>query len=178
MAAGQMTAEQQAMLALSGELEATKNQMMDMSRRFDGLQQAHTQLASESDRLFRAKHAEIATLEQRLHTTLTRQKTDFDLLDLKAMKPDKFKGTRSEPWKPWARRFKAYCNGKSLGFRGALEWAETQSQEINDLASSGCPWDKAVYADEKLHDFLCATLAGEAVLLVDTPGLETNVGVN
>ena len=48
-----------------------------------------------------------------------------------------------------------------------------QSQEITDGDLSSCPWDKAVYADEKLHDFLCATLAGEAVLLVDTPGLET-----
>ena len=180
MAAAAMTVTQQAMLQLQNELETTKQQVLEVTRRFDGLQhqhtglqQAHTQLASESDRLFRAKAAEIAGLEQRLHGVLTRQKTDFELLDLKSMKPDKFKGTRSEPWKPWARRFKAYCNGKSLGFRGALEWAEKQTQEITDSDLSSCPWDKAVYADEKLHDFLCATLAGEAVLLVDTPGLET-----
>ena len=82
MAAGQMTAEQQAMLALSGELDATKNQMMEITRRFDGLQQAHTQLASESDRLFRAKAAEIAALEQ-LPPKFVRQKTDFELLDIK-----------------------------------------------------------------------------------------------
>ena len=144
---------------------------MAITQRFDTLQGAHTQLASESNRLFINKAAEIANLEQRLAQTLTKQKTDFELLDLKSMKPEKFKGTRSEPWKPWARRFKAYCNGKSLGFRGALDWAEAQQGEIQSF--HGCPWDKAEFADEKLHDFLCNTLAGEAVLLVDTPGLET-----
>ena len=144
---------------------------MEITRRFDTLLKAHTTLADESDKLFRGKAAEIGALEQRLHSLLSKQKTDFELLDLKSMKPEKFKGTRSEPWKPWARRFKAYCNGKSLGFRAALDWAEGQSTEIHQVAGSGCPWDKAEFADEKLHDFLCATLAGDAVLLVDTPDL-------
>ena len=156
------SAEQQAIMSLQADLATTRDQVMAITQRFDTLQGAHTQLASESDRLFRGKAAEIANLEQRLAQTLTKQKADFELLDLKSMKPDKFKGTRSEPWKPWARRFKAYCNGKSLGFRGALDWAEAQPSEIHGF--HGCPWDKAEFADEKLHDFLCNTLAGEAVL--------------
>ena len=167
------TPEQQAIIALQNEVKTTRDQVMEVTRRFDALLGAHTALRNQSDALFQAKTVEISALEARLTNLLTKQKTDFELLDLKAMKPEKFKGTRSEPWKPWARRFKAYCNGKSLGFRAALDWAEAQGQEITHLQGSSCPWEKAEYADEKLHDFLCATLAGDAVLLVDTPGLET-----
>ena len=105
--------EQQAIISLQADLATTRDQVMAITWRFDTLQQAHTQLASESDRIFRAKAVEITAIEQRRHGLLTRQKTDFELLDLKSMKPDKFKGTRSELWKPWARCFKAYCNGKA-----------------------------------------------------------------
>ena len=86
------------------------------------------------------------------------------------MKPDRFSGQRNEAWKPWARKFKAYCNGKSQGFRSALEWSELQTTALTDFSS--CPWAQALAADAKLHDFLCATLGGEAGLLAETPGLE------
>ena len=86
------------------------------------------------------------------------------------MKPDRFSGQRNEAWKPWARKFKAYCNGKRQGFRSALEWSELQTTALTDFSS--CPWAQALAADAKLHDFLCATLGGEAGLLAETPGLE------
>ena len=171
MASQQMTAEQQAIVTLQADLAMTRDQVLQVTRRFDQLNEAHQKLSRESDQLFRVKADEIADLNVRLQSLLFKQKVDFELLDLKTMKPEKFKGSRNEAWKPWARRFKAYCNGKAVGFRKALDWAEQQSQEITDL--TGCPWDKGQFADEKLHDFLCATLAGDAVLLVDTPGLET-----
>ena len=142
------TPEQQAIIVLQTELKTTRDQVMEVTRRFDQLLGAHTALRDQSDTLFRKKADEISALEARLTNLLTKQKTDFELLDLKAMKPEKFKGTRAEPWKPWARRFKAYCNGKSLGFRAALDWAEAQGQEIVSLHNSSCPWEKAEYADE------------------------------
>ena len=123
---------------------------------------------SEADRLFREKGDQIASLEQRLTATLSKQ--TFDLLDLKSMKPDRFSGQRNEAWKPWARKFKAYCNAKSQGFRSALEWSELQTAALTNFNS--CPWAQALAADSKLHDFLCATLGGEAGLLAETPGLE------
>ena len=169
----QLSPEQQAIVTLQSDLAMTRDQVLQVTRRFDELNTAHQQLASDSDRLFREKKDEIDSLEMRLHGMLGKQKSDFELLDLKSMKPEKFKGSRNEPWKPWARRFKAYCNGKATGFRSALDWAERQDREIDNLTGSNCPWEKAQQADEKLHDFLCATLAGDAVLLVDTPGLET-----
>ena len=45
----------------------------------------------------------------------------FDLLDLKDMKPGGFNGRRTDNFKPWARKLKAYGNGKREGFRRALE---------------------------------------------------------
>ena len=162
--------EQQALIALQTELRATRDQVLEVTQRFDHLTAAHQQLSAETGRIFALRAAEAAQLEQQLKTLLLKQRTDYELLDLKSMKPEKYKGTRAEAWKPWARRFKAYCNGKAPGFRKALDWAESQKTPVTDFTP--CPWDKAFYADAKLHDFLCATLGGEAVLIPELPGLE------
>jgi len=156
-------------MALQTELQQSRGQVLALTPRFDALAAAHQSLNSEADRLFREKADQITALEARLTQTLFKQ--NFDLLDLKSMKPEKFSGLRAEAWKPWARKFKAYCNGKAGGFRSALEWAELQQTPL--LGNfSGCPWNQVQTADAKLHDFLCATLGGEAGLLAETPGLE------
>ena len=41
----------------------------------------------------------------------------IDLIDTKAMSPDKFSGGRSESFKGWAKKIKAYCNAKFAGYR-------------------------------------------------------------
>ena len=160
--------EQPALIALQTDLRATRDQVLEITRRYDGLAAAHQQLSSETARVFQIRAGETAALEQQLKSLLLKQRTDYELLDLKSMRPDKYKGTRAEPWKPRARRFKAYCNGKAAGFRAALDWAEAHSGPIRDFTS--CPWDKGFYADAKLHDFLCATLGGEAVLVPELGG--------
>ena len=104
--AAQGSPEQQALAALQQELAASRAQTLQLSQRFDALATTHQSLNSESDRLFREKSDQIAQLEQRLMATLFKQ--NFDLLDLKSMKPDRFSGQRNEGWKPWARKFKAY----------------------------------------------------------------------
>ena len=53
---------------------------------------------SEADQLLHEKADQIAALEQRLTATLFKQ--NFDLLDLKSMKPGRFSGQRNEAWKP------------------------------------------------------------------------------
>ena len=158
--------EQQALIALQTELRATRDQVLEITQRYDGLAVAHQTLSAETARVFQIRAGEMATLEQQLKSLLLKQRADYELLDLKSMRPEKYKGTRAEPWKPWARRFKAYCNDKAAGFRAA----EAHSGAIRDFTS--CPWDKGFYADAKLHDFLCATLGGEAVLVPELPGLE------
>ena len=155
MAQQQMTAEQHALINLQQELETSRNQVLAVTQRLDALSASHQLLNNEADRLFREKAAEIQALEQRLSATLFTQK--FDLLDLKTMMPEHFAGKRNEAWKPWQRKFKAYCNGKAQGFRSALEWAELQQQPLNGNFH-GCPWNKAQKADAKLHDFLCSLL--------------------
>ncbi len=107
--------EQQALLVLQTEPQQIRGQVFSLTQRFDALATAHQNLNAESDRLVREKSDQIAALEGRLTQTLYKQ--TFDLLDLKAMKPEKFIGLRAEAWKPWARKFKAYCNGRSQSFR-------------------------------------------------------------
>ena len=107
------TPMQQALVQLQSELAHSQAQVLQLTQKVDQLTAAHNHLHSESDRLFKERHNEITALEAKVQSTLFRQQ--FDLLDLKAMKPDKFSGGRNEAWKPWARRFRAYCNGKAQG---------------------------------------------------------------
>ena len=74
----------------------------------------------------------------------------FDLLDMKTLQPEAFRGKQNETFKPWARKVKAFCNAKKMGFRKALEWAEKEPQEITSL--DGAQWREAEVANEKLHD--------------------------
>ena len=94
---------------------------------------------------FAAQQA-LADKDQKIHETETRLRSllfrqQFDLLDLKELKPDHFRGRASETSKPWARKFKAFCNSKRSGFRVALEWAEKQTTGIQ--TPSAVPWDNA-----------------------------------
>ena len=133
------TPEQQALAALQTELAQTRAQVLAITKSHEALKTAHDALNLEADRLFRVRADEIKASEDRLKNLLFKQQ--FDLLDLKEMKPGEFRGRRSENFKPWARKLKAYCNGKRDGFRRALEWAEAQKQEITDLSGSG--WEPA-----------------------------------
>ena len=126
MAAQGATTEQQAMIALQQEMQQTRAQLAMVSSRFDqlatahtALQQSHDALRSDSDRVLGERNDQIKELERSIGSLLRKQ--HCDLIDLKAMKPTTFKGERSEKWRPWARRTKAYCNAKHPGFRAALE---------------------------------------------------------
>ena len=132
VAAMSITVEQ-AMIQLQSEFASQRQQMQLMAQQHGALQNAHLVLRAESDALFRQRQEEIAASEKKLNSLLFNQK--FDLLDAKALQPDKYKGRRAEAFKPWARKLKAYCNAKRGGFRKALEGAEKQQQEITDLTS-------------------------------------------
>jgi hypothetical protein len=92
-------------------------------------------------------------------------KQQFDLLDSKELKPVGTCGRATETFKPWAKKFKAFCNSKRSGFRAALEWAETQTTPV--LQASDVPWDQAEAAGPKLQEFLLQILDENALLLVD-----------
>ena len=81
------TPMQQALTALQAELAHSQAQVLQLTQKVDQLTAAHNHLHSESDRLFKERHNEITALEAKLQSTLFRQQ--FDLLDLKSMKPEK-----------------------------------------------------------------------------------------
>ena len=124
---GQLTAEQIALIALQDEIAQMRQQVNNTNQRFDllnashmALKVAHDTLEQETEKVLRERKAEIEDIGARIKNLLTKQQCD--LLDLKSMKPTVFRGLPNEKWRPWARKTKAYCNGKSPGFRAALEW--------------------------------------------------------
>ena len=117
----QHTPEQQAMIALQNEMQQMRGQMNLVSSRYDqlnnahsALQVAHDQLRDDASRVLSERAEEIKQLERSIGSLLRKQ--NCDLLDIGTLKPTEFKGERSEKWRPWARKLKAYCNAKQSGF--------------------------------------------------------------
>ena len=105
MAGAPQTAEQQALIALQGEMTQTRAQLQHVSARFDqlstahsALQAAHDALHNDASRVLNQRAEEIKELERSLAGLLKKQ--HCELLDLKAMKPSVFKGEKEERWRP------------------------------------------------------------------------------
>ena len=103
----------------------------------ESLKAAHDALNIAAQGALADKEQKIQDAETRLRNLIFRQQ--FDLLDANELKTDKFRGLATEPFKPWQRKFKAFCNSKRWGFRAALEWAEKESTPIVDLST--VPWN-------------------------------------
>ena len=162
------TPEQQAIIALRQELDQTRAQVAQVAGNYDLLNQAHQNLEQNSARLLQLQMDKVAELEDRVKKQSYHQK--MDLLDLKSIKPNTFAGKTTESWKPWAKKFKLYVNGKLEGFRQALDWSEKHEGEIRDLSYMG--WPEAEGASKKLHELLLGTMEGNALSIVEKPGLE------
>ena len=65
--AGQMSAEQQAIMALQTELHGVRDQLMQVTQSRDALKIAHEALRTEADAQLRARHEEITKTEERKH---------------------------------------------------------------------------------------------------------------
>ena len=93
-----------------------------------------------------------------------------DLVDAKSMSPTTYSGARSESYKAWSKRVKAYTNAKMTGFRMALEAVDKlpKDQQVDLEVFSGWNWKDAVEADSKLHDLLSMITAGEALSIVES----------
>ena len=163
-----MTPEQQALMNMQGELDQTRAQVVLISQQHDALRAAHDALNQAAQSALQQRANEIAQMENHLKGLIFRQQ--FDLLDAKDLKPDSFKGRKTENFKPWAKKFRAYCNSKRGGFRKALEWAEKEKVEIQDVRQTG--WEFAEAADAKLYDYLLQILEEDALMLVEKHELQ------
>ena len=95
----------------------------------------------------------------------------FELIDAKLMAPSKFDGTKIDEYRNWAKRTRAYCNAKRIGFRKVMETCEKSPVEIDQAVMSAWGWAPAssanlFEADKKLFDLLVLICSGEALNLV------------
>ena len=162
-----MSPEAQALGVLRQEMAQTRVHVVQRTDSYEALKSVHDALNLAAQQALADKDQQIQLTESRPRGQIFRQQ--FDLLDSKEIKPDQFKGRTSETFKPWQRKFKAFCNSKRTGFRAALDWAETRTTEI--LNSAQVPWDNAEAAAPKLQDFLLQILDENALLLIDKPAL-------
>ena len=153
---------------LQQELNTTRAQVVLITQQHDALRAAHDALNSAAQTALQQRANEILQMEGNLKGLIFRQQ--FDLLDAKDLKPDNFKGRKTENFKPWAKKFKAYCNSKRSGFRKALEWAEKEKVEIQDVRHSN--WEMAEAADSKLYDYLLQILGEDALMLIEKHELQ------
>ena len=93
-----LTLEQQAIVALQNELGQVRTQVTTVTQAYDALKTAHETLNQAAANAIREKATEIAAAEERLMGMIFRQQ--FDLLDAKDLKPDEFRGRKTENFKP------------------------------------------------------------------------------
>ena len=98
------------------------------------------------------------------------QQRRIELVDVKTMSPEKFKGERSENFKTWAKKVKAYTNAKTSGYRQALESAEKMAKDAPVTASVMASWNwaDAEEASLKFYEMLLLITEGEAQVIVES----------
>ena len=131
MAAAAMTPEQQAIVLLHQDLAQLRQIADQTSNAHNALRAAHDALNIAAQQALAEKDQKIRESEDKLKSLIFRQQ--FDLLDSKELKPDHFRGRVTDAFKPWQRKFQAFCNSTRTGFRAALEWAGKQPAEIHDF---------------------------------------------
>ena len=119
----------------------------------------------------------VATLQHEIAQAKLQTKADpkydrFELIDTKVMAPNKFDGTKLDEYRSWAKRTKAYCNAKKIGFRKVLEVCEKSKVSIDSVVMTAWSWAPAspanqFEADKKLYDLLVLICSGEALNLVE-----------
>ena len=109
------TPEQAAILVLQDEVAQLRQAIQAGATAHDALRAAHDALNNAAQVALAQKDAKIQETEERLRGLIFRQQ--FDLLDSKEMKPDHFRGRATDTFKPWQRKFKAFCNARRTGFR-------------------------------------------------------------
>ena len=109
-----MTAEQQAIVSLQQELADTRSRVQQLIDGHEALKAAHDALNFAAQGALADKEQKINETETRLRNLIFRQQ--FDLLDAKEPKPDKFRCRATKPFKPWQRKSKAFCNSERSGF--------------------------------------------------------------
>ena len=111
-----MSLEQQALVVLQQEIAQTRTHVAQLTDSYEVLKSAHDALNLAAQHALAEKEQKIQESENRFRGLIFRQQ-----FDSKEIKPDQFKGLASETFKPWQRKFKAFCKSKRTSFRAALE---------------------------------------------------------
>ena len=89
------------------------------------------------------------------------------LVDGKTMSPNVYNGLRSEHYKPWAKKVKAYVNVKQPGLRKVLEAAEKSKVPVDSYVIGGWNWAPAEDCNSSFHDLLTLITGGDALGIVE-----------
>ena len=116
---------------MAAELQAQRQRLALSEAHATRLAEGLEQFKAEMHDNLTAARAQIATLEAR---PAGGGRDQTNLLDIKSMDPGTFAGTAAESWRTWAKKVKAYCNGRQLGFRAALGWCENEVSPIDSAS--------------------------------------------
>ena len=162
---------QEQILHLNMQLEQTKEHLTRISNALDALRSessdAVSDLRRESSDAVADIRRQLANAEAKIFQAGKGIEKKIGLVNLKNFEPRVFAGKESENIKTWARRIKGYCNGKTKGFKTALEWAEIQTMPIDDDDLLTMNWEPAVEANDELYEYLTLVTSDDALTLVE-----------
>ena len=123
--------------------------------------------AHGSEQQLASIRVDVRTLQ--LAPPLSSHQKKFDLIDSKTMTPATFGGSRSENFKAWAKKIKAYTKNKLPGYREALDLTEKlhKDKAVDASVKMSWSWHEVDEADARLHEMQLMMTAAEAAGIVE-----------
>ena len=157
---------QNRLVAQEGLMTQASTHHAELLQRLALTEQQNQRMAVALDETKTNSEAALMELNNKLVETKRGGRGDKQrLINSRDMKCTIFTG--KEPYKPWAKRLKAYCNGLVNGFRQALDWAEKQTTAIDHTDLTAMNWQWISEADQELYDLLVLTTGEEALTIVE-----------
>ena len=149
--------------------EGLQQQISDLQARLILSEEHGMKTATALDELRANADAAIRDVQGKLRDSENKNKKTqrTDLINVKDSRIEVFSGKKTESYKTWAKKFKAFCNTRHTGFRQALEWAEKNSEPIDTDDLMELNWEDAYDADHKLYDLLVMVTADDPQILVE-----------
>ena len=152
---------------MAAEIEQLRGSMDQLNAHNQRIATAHDELKITTEHSIGLLRLQLAAADAKASAAKHQDKDDCQLVDLKTVKPPVYGAERTESYKMFNKKFKAFADSRREGFRDALEWVEKQSGVMDLPTIQSMQWNVAEVANKKLYNILIMLCSGEALVIVE-----------
>ena len=156
---------------MAQEIQQLKNSMEQLNQHNQRTANAHDAFKTKTQNVIAQLNISLATAQATANAANAsggrRDPNDFQLIDLKNIKPPTYGGNRDESYKMFNKKFKAFADSRKEGFRDALDWVEKQTEVMDLIAVQSMKWPGAELANKLLYNILVMQCNGEPLVIIE-----------